>query len=106
MTTRRPRAALRHAEQRMHAETPQFRLVEDVDGGAELLERGRSFGQSFGINDVGGFGDEIAGEEHGIRRFFQRLVSPLGGAAFRTRHSDSLERRLLLGLLLRFRRRC
>src|SRR5205823_6315678 len=72
-----PRAALRYAEQRIHAEFSHPLLVEYLDGQPDIGERLGLRRKRFRIDHVGRFRDEISGKKNGVCRPAERLIGTL-----------------------------
>jgi hypothetical protein len=74
---RRPSAALGDAEQGAHSEFAHCPFVEHLDLDPELFERTRLFGERLGIDHIGRFGHQVAGEEHRRDGLFERPIGAL-----------------------------
>src|SRR5882757_6573889 len=92
--------ALADGQQHVHAELLHLGLAQDLDLDAELGELAGAAGEFDGIEHVGGFAHQVAGEEHRADRGFEPLVGATRLGRTGHRHRDLLERILLLGLVL------
>ncbi len=93
----RSHRTLRHAEQRAHAERFHLGFVEHVDFDAEIGHRSAPLDEAFRIDDVGGFGNQLAGERDAFVDAF--VIGPFGGRFAIAGDDDDVGERRLVALL-------